>query len=82
MRPPMCVICGRRPRDEDQYPLFQIVRFALDADEEALVRELSREGWTGHPPWLMWFCDEHLAVGEGMAHLHWRDALERLRADP
>ncbi|WP_165958857.1 hypothetical protein [Actinomadura sp. KC345] len=49
MMPPMCVICMRVPQDEDEFSLFEGVRFALDADEEALAREREREGWAAIP---------------------------------
>lgn len=78
MRPPSCVICLRTPQDGEESS-FEIVRFVIDADEEAFEREQALDGWVGHPPWLMWFCDEHLALGKELADLHWREAGERLR---
>lgn len=78
MRPPRCVICKRKPVKGEDFSSFKIVRFAIDDDEKKIEREQAEEGWTGHNPWLMWFCDEHLALGEELAHLHWREASEHL----
>ena len=78
MEPPTCLVC-RRTLGDLPFSSFTLVRFAISAEEEALQRELDREGWTGHHPWHVWFCDEHTAPAEEVAHLHWREAMTRLQ---
>ncbi|WP_433472809.1 hypothetical protein ACQPZP_28545 [Spirillospora sp. CA-142024] len=78
MRPPMCLICHRSLGDDLPFSSFKLVRFALTPEEEAVEREQAREGWTGHPSWEEWFCDEHTALAEEHSHLHWREAMALL----
>lgn len=78
MMPPRCEVCDRAPLREEDYPSFKTVRFAINADEAVHERKQEQAGWAGHNPWLMWFCDEHLALGEQLANLHWREASNRL----
>lgn len=80
VRPPVCLICRASPQGDLSYASFTAVRFAIDAEEEAVRREWDREGWTGHPPEVEWFCGEHTALAEEHSHLHWRTALTRLQA--
>lgn len=58
-----------RPGDETGW------RGGVDEDE------VEREGPpTGHPPHLEWFCGDHLAGAEELAHLEKSEALARLQA--
>lgn len=77
MKPPRCMIC-QRTLDDLPFSSFKLVRFAINAEEKALERQRAEEGWAGHPPWDVWFCDEHAAPAEELSHLHWRDAKARL----
>ena len=72
MRPPHYVTCDRPPQNEEEFSSFAIVRFTIDAKEEALEREAR----TATP-----VADVVLQrpQGEELAHLHWHKAEERLR---
>lgn len=78
MKPPMCFTC-MRTLDDLPFSSFKLVRFAINAKEEALERMQDQEDWAGHNPWNVWFCDEHAAPAEELTHLHWREATTRLR---
>ncbi|WP_173100404.1 hypothetical protein [Actinomadura verrucosospora] len=58
---------------------FELVEFALTPEEQAQQEELSRSGWCGQASNHVWFCLEHAPAAEALSHLHWREAMDKLR---
>lgn len=76
MRPPICCICEERfdpGRSGDQ------VSFTRRPSDDAFHARMEREGLVGHPPEVEWFCGEHLAAAQALAHLSIAEALHELR---
>lgn len=76
MRPPCCGLCGR---DMDEHDQGGLVSFALRPEDEAWKARAEAEQLVGHPPWMEWFCGEHLAAARALAHLTRPQAMARLR---
>ncbi len=58
MEPPICAICDRDFRDEeDGGDLLHFRRTESDIEWD---RRSEEEGFTGHPPYVAWFCVRHL----------------------
>jgi hypothetical protein len=74
MMPPICHTCGR-----DASKGGDLVCFAKrDSDLEWDRRMDEARGFTGHPPYAVWFCRKHLAKAQALAHLTVDEALGKL----
>jgi hypothetical protein len=82
--PPSCFVCDRDggdlPDNADLWTYFALVQFALDRAEQLEQDARNADGVTGHPLGAVWFCREHVGLAQPRAEMHWRTALEQIRA--
>jgi hypothetical protein len=62
MRPPECALCGVE-KDCD------LVYFKKRKRDEAWEKRMERIKGVGHPPWVEWFCKEHIARARALKYL-------------
>jgi len=75
MRPPICVICGKR-----FYPPEggEIVYFKETESVKEWRKRVKKEGIVAHPPNAEWFCKEHLSLALKYKHLPIKEALKAI----
>jgi hypothetical protein len=66
MKPPTCYVCGRTDDPETELVSF--------ADFQPL-----KNGMTGHPHGLEWFCSAHRDSAKRLSHLPIEQAMQQLR---
>ncbi|MHA1116125.1 MAG: hypothetical protein K9W45_02750 [Candidatus Heimdallarchaeum aukensis] len=75
MKPPICVICGKRfsPGTGD------IIYFKETEEVKEWNKKMEREGKVGHPINAEWFCNEHLEQASKLRELPIQEAMEKLK---
>ena len=76
MRPPVCYVCGKDFRDEDEGGL---VYFKKRPSDEEWIKEMEEQNMVGHPPYAEWFCAKHYDSAKKLEHLTIDKALEILK---
>ena len=56
MKPPICIICGKRFDNSDEGGLIYFKETEKDKEWKKRVEE---KGLIGHPPYAEWFCGTH-----------------------
>ena len=78
MRPPICVICNKEMLEMKDVELVYFKKRPSDVDWDKMMKE---KGWVGHPPYVEWFCAEHLKKARDLEHLPIDEALKILRGE-
>ena len=77
MMPPECEICGKR------FDPFSgnagLVAFEMRESDREWHKKMDEEGFTGHPPEQVWFCEDHYQAADKLSHLTKPEALKLLR---
>jgi len=78
MKPPICVICGKRfvPSEGGD-----IVYFKKTDNDIKWIEEIEETGKVEHPPYAEWFCLEHLSLARKYEHLPIREALKKIKEE-
>lgn len=77
MKPPICIFCGLDFRDSIKEG--GLLSFSKDPAHKAHQEALEKEGMTGHPKHLGWFCGTHLEQAKKFQDLKLKEALIEMR---
>jgi len=75
VRPPICAICDKYIEEDDKGDLIQ---FKLTKDDKQWVEYSEKNDIIGHPPYLEWFCGEHMIVAQKYVHLNRQEAMQMI----
>lgn len=74
MRPPVCAICGKKFGDTGG-----LVTFKKTELDTAWDKRMEQPGMVGHPPYMEWFCEEHLQQARDLSHMTKPEAMGIIR---
>ena len=74
MRPPICAICDK-DLDVGEGGLVYFAKRPSDVEWDEEMERLDR---VGHPPYVEWFCNQHLPRARELKHLTIDKAFETL----
>ncbi len=78
MIPPICELCFKDFRDEEEGG--DLLYFKMTEKGREFEKRTEEEpGFTGHPPDAAWFCNEHLEEAKKLTHLTLDEAMVILR---
>lgn len=80
MKPPICVICGKRFGNEVAENKGGLVSFTATEEEKVYNLRLKEPGFTGHPANKEWFCGAHFDQAFKLKNLNKTEALSELRS--
>jgi len=75
MRPPICAICHKRFETSEG----GLVSFTLTAEEVEQNKVFKKQGYSGHPKGLDWFCGNHIEQAKTLNHLTLGEALKKMK---
>ncbi|MBU0527542.1 MAG: hypothetical protein ABH983_01630 [Candidatus Micrarchaeota archaeon] len=76
MMPPVCKICNKDFRNEEECGLLH---FKKTEKDDEFDRKCEEDGFVGHPPYAAWFCKEHYEEAKKLINLTLDEAMEILR---
>ncbi len=74
MMPPICCICQADIEDDEG----DLITFAQRPSDIEWDEKMERTGMAGHPPYMRWFCPEHLPAAQALKHLTVDKAMAQL----
>jgi hypothetical protein len=76
MKPPICRLCGKDFRDDDEGGL---IYFKKRPSDEEWGKEMAAKHWVGHPPYADWFCNDHFSKAKELENLTIDIAMQKLK---
>jgi hypothetical protein len=77
VKPPICAICHKRLAENEG----GLVYFTRRESDIAWDEKREKTGMIGHPPWVAWFCDDHIGKAREFSGLTIDRAIAGIRAD-
>ena len=72
MKPPVCVICDRRFRPQEEGGVVNYAKREADI-------EWDKKNIVEHPPYADWFCGEHFDYAESLSELTINIAMPKIK---
>lgn len=79
MRPPKCVICGKKSKSHSSG--FKLVSFKLTKEQQEHNNRMKSENRVGHPRGKDWFCDFHYPRAKQLKQLSNIEAIELIKLE-
>lgn len=77
MKPPICRICGKKLENGEG----SLVSFTLTESDRVWKAHMAKIGGIGHPPWMDWFCEKHIAKAQSLANYDIGTAITMMKQD-
>jgi hypothetical protein len=78
MEPPICACCNIEYGDEENLE-FHLVNFKKTNEDLDWYDKSQELGYDGHPPNVLWFCDNHISIAKKYETLHLEHALKKMK---